>query len=128
MCRWCATYLWKALDKSYNCAFNLISIKGLHAKLWTPKVAGVLVVRISRRPFENPRQNDIWVPVPWPSIEYTIRGKVVASLKSGSWWILWFRICPWLVEAPKVLQLCTNQLVVWFCVDPCEWLSACHSS
>jgi hypothetical protein len=24
-------------------------------------------------------QNDIWVVVMWPSIEYTIRGKVVAS-------------------------------------------------
>jgi len=35
---------------------------------------------------------------------------------------------PWLVLAPKVLQLCSNQLVVWFCVGPCEWLSACHSS
>jgi hypothetical protein len=24
-------------------------------------------------------QNDIWVPIPWLGIEYTIRGKVVAS-------------------------------------------------
>jgi len=28
--------------------------------------------------------------------------------------------CPWLVLAPKVLQQCINQLVVWFCVGPCE--------
>ncbi len=33
-------------------------------------------------------QNDIWVLVPWPSTKYTIRGKVMASLKSGSWWVL----------------------------------------
>jgi hypothetical protein len=30
------------------------------------------------------------------------------------WWILWIRVYPWLVHAPKVFQLCTNQLVVWF--------------
>ncbi len=29
-----------------------------------------------------PKQNDIWVLVPWPSIEYTIRGKV-----RGRWWL-----------------------------------------
>jgi hypothetical protein len=52
--------------------------------------------------------------VPWPATEYTIRGKVVASPKFKPWWVLWVRICSWLVLAPKVLQLCTNQLVVWF--------------
>jgi hypothetical protein len=60
------------------------------------------------------RQNAIWMMVPWQAIEYIIRGKVVASPKSGPWWILWVRICLWLVLAPKVFQLCTNQLVVWF--------------
>jgi hypothetical protein len=60
------------------------------------------------------RQNAIWMLVMWLTTKYTIRGKVVASPKSGPWWILWVRICPWLVLAPKVLQLCTNQLVVWF--------------
>jgi hypothetical protein len=58
-------------------------------------------------------QNDIWVLIPWPSIKYTIRGKVLASPKSRSWWILWIQVCSWLVLAPKVFQLCTNQLV-WF--------------
>jgi hypothetical protein len=49
------------------------------------------------------------------------RGKVVASLKSKLWWVLWVRVCSWLVLALKVLQWCTNQLVVWFCVGSCEW-------
>ncbi len=31
------------------------------------------------------RQNDIWVLVPWPCIENTIRGKVVAYCKSKLW-------------------------------------------
>jgi hypothetical protein len=59
---------------------------------------------------------------------YIIKGNVVASPKSGPWWVLWVRICPWFVLAPKVLWQCTNQLVVWFCAGPCEWLNACHSS
>jgi hypothetical protein len=50
------------------------------------------------------------------------KGEVVASPKSEPWWILWVQVCSWLVLAPKVFKLCTNQLVVWFCVDSCEWL------
>ncbi len=30
-----------------------------------------------------PRQNDIWELVPWPDIEYIIKGKVVPSLSPG---------------------------------------------
>jgi hypothetical protein len=48
-----------------------------------------------------PGQNDIWVLVLWPSIEYTIKGKVVASPKSKPWWILWICVYPWFVCAPK---------------------------
>jgi hypothetical protein len=55
-----------------------------------------------------------WVLAPWPSTKYTIRGKVVASPKSGPWWILWVHVCSWFVRAPKMFKLCTNQLVVWF--------------
>jgi hypothetical protein len=45
--RWCATYCWKTLDEGYNFASNLISIGGLHAKLWGPKVVGVPTLGIS---------------------------------------------------------------------------------
>ncbi len=57
-------------------------------------------------------QNVIWMWASWRGTEYTIRGEVVASPKSGSWWILWIQGCPWFILAPKVLQLCTNQLVI----------------
>ncbi len=40
------TYSWKVLDEGYNFALDLFSIRGLHAKLWAPKVRGVLVARI----------------------------------------------------------------------------------
>ncbi len=49
-----------------------------------------------------------------PTNFMSIRGKVVASFKFGLWWVLWIRVCPWLIRAPKVFQLRTNQLVVWF--------------
>jgi hypothetical protein len=60
---------------------------------------------------------------PWSSIENIIKGKVLTSPKFGPWWVLWVFVCPWLVHAPKVLQLCSNQLVDWLCksvwiVDP----------
>jgi hypothetical protein len=63
---------------------------------------------------EVPGQNAIWMWASWRSTKYIIRGKVVASPKSGPWWVLWVQICPWWVLTPKVPKLCTNQLVVWF--------------
>jgi hypothetical protein len=69
-----------------------------------------------------PGQNDIWVLGLWLGIENTVRGKVVASPKFGLWWVLW-------VHAPKVFQLRTNQLIIWFvqvCVNSwlaCQFLS-----
>jgi hypothetical protein len=54
-CRWCATYRLKDLEKGYNFSLNLISIESMHAKLWAPKGARVLVVGISRLPLGSAR-------------------------------------------------------------------------
>jgi hypothetical protein len=54
VCRWRATYRWKALDDGYNFFLDLISIEAVHAKLWAPKVVGVLVVRILGLPLGSP--------------------------------------------------------------------------
>jgi hypothetical protein len=54
MCRWLATYCWKALDEGYNFSLDFISIEGLHTKLLGPKVVGVTVVKISRLPLGSP--------------------------------------------------------------------------
>jgi len=35
---------WKDLDEGYNFVYYLISIEDLHAKLWAPKVVGMLSV------------------------------------------------------------------------------------
>jgi hypothetical protein len=49
-CRGHATYLWKALDESYNFALDRITIQSLLAKLWGSKVAGVPTSVISGLP------------------------------------------------------------------------------
>jgi hypothetical protein len=54
MCKQRATYHWKALDKGYNFASELITIEGLHRNLCALKVAGVVVVKILRLPLGSP--------------------------------------------------------------------------
>jgi hypothetical protein len=64
----------------------------------------------------------------WLSTKNIIRGKVVASPKSEPWWVLWVCVCLCFVHALKVLQLCTNQLIIWFVqVRENNW-PTCHWS
>jgi len=77
-------------------------------KVMDPQSCGVPFVGV-------PGQNDIWVLVPCPNTEYTIRGKVVASPKSGPWWVLWVHVCPWLVCAPKCSNYALPNLLFSLC-------------
>jgi hypothetical protein len=78
------TYCWKALDKGYNFALDLILIRGLHAKLWGLKVARVPTLAISRLPLGNPGTKcHLDVNFMERHRVYTIRGKVVASPSLG---------------------------------------------
>jgi hypothetical protein len=114
-CRWRATYRWKVLEKGYNFALNIISIGGLHTKLWPLKVAGVPTLGISGLPSGS--LGIKWHlgvgPVAKHRVYYKGEGggfpqvRAVVSLTSSCF-------CMWLVRAPKALKLCTNQLVVWF--------------
>jgi len=52
----------------------------------------------------------------------------MVSPKSKLWWILWVYFCPWLIHAPKMLQLCTNQLVVLFMQVYVNNWPTCHLS
>jgi len=120
-CRWHETYRWKVVDESYNFALDLISIGGLHTKLWGSKVDN-----FGTPTWESWNKKIIWMWASWRGTKYAIRGKVVASPKSGPWWVLWIRVCSWLILAPKVLQLCTNHLVLVLCRF--VWVvDACHS-
>jgi hypothetical protein len=111
-CRWRATYCWKDFDEGYNFALDFISIRGLKTKLWAPKSWKSQLWEFRDSHLGVPKQNDIWVLDPWPCTKYIIRGKVMASLKSGSWWVLWVRVCPWLVCAPK----CCNYALPTCCL------------
>jgi hypothetical protein len=114
---------WRGL----NFVSDLISIEGLHAKLWAPKIPRVLVVRISGLPLGSLETK--WHLGAGPMVRHKIyyKGEGGGFPKFGLWWVLWIRICSWLVLTSKMLQLCTNQLVVWFCASPCEWVITCHS-
>jgi len=78
-CRWHTTYHWKALDKGYNIFLVLISIGGLHAKLWGPKVAGVPTLRISRLPFGSPRTKC--------HLDVGLVERHIVYYKGGRWWL-----------------------------------------
>ncbi len=54
VCKWSATHRWKALNKGYNFALNLIVIESLQRKLCALKVVGVQVVGISGLPLGSP--------------------------------------------------------------------------
>jgi len=49
-----ARYRWKALDKSYNFSLDRTSIRGLLAKLWGSKVAGIPTGVVSGLPRGSP--------------------------------------------------------------------------
>jgi hypothetical protein len=72
-----------------------------------------------------PKQKAIWMWPPWRGAEYTIRGKVVAFPQVWAVVNLVCPNCPWLVLAPKALQLCINHLVLVLCRS--LWVNkACH--
>jgi hypothetical protein len=122
--RWRVTYHWKVLNESYNFASNLISIKGLHTKLWAPKFKGIQVIRISRPPFGSPGTK--WHLGVGPMTKH----RVYYKGEGGDFpqiWIMVSLVSPCLHVARlciKVLQLCTNQLVVSFLqVHVSDWIA-----
>jgi hypothetical protein len=126
--RWHATHQWKVLDEGYNFALDLISIRGLHTKLWGSKVIGVPILGILGLALESPKtkQHLGAGPVARHRVYYKEEGggfpqvRVMLSLMCSC--LLVIRLCT------KVLQLRTNQLVVWFVqVRVSDWIT-CQSS
>jgi hypothetical protein len=114
-CKWRATYHWKALEEGYNFALDLILIEGLHAKLWALNITESQLWEFQDSHLGVLGQNDIWVLVLWPCIEYTLRGKVVASPKSRPCWVLWICVCLWLVYATKCSNYALTNLFFGLC-------------
>ncbi len=114
-CRWLATYRWKALDKGYNFFLDLIAIGGLYTKLWGPKVVGVPTLGISRLPLGSlETKNHLDVSYVERHIVY-YKGEGAGFPQVRAVVNLMNLSCPWLVLAPKMLQLCTNHLVLVLC-------------
>jgi hypothetical protein len=106
---------WKALDKGYNFVSNLITIGGLHMKLWAPKVTRVTFVGISGLPLGSLGTKNHLDVAPVESCRVYYKGEgggfpqvqAVVTLVNPS--------CPWLILAPKMFKLCTNHLVMVLC-------------
>jgi hypothetical protein len=64
-CKWRTTYRWKALDKGYNFAWDLIPIRGFHVKLWAPKVARNPTVGILGLPLGSLEVFSMALRSPW---------------------------------------------------------------
>jgi hypothetical protein len=124
-CRGRVTYRWKALNKGYNFASDLIAIGGLHKKLCTFKVAGVPIVAISGLPLGSPEtKNHLDVAsVERHRVYYKGEGSGFPQVQAVV--SLVCPCCPWLVLAPKVLQLCTNHLM-WVVCRPVWMSEACQ--
>jgi hypothetical protein len=99
-----ATTLLETLSQSKVCTQSYKAPKSRESQLWEFRDSHLRVRG----------QNDIWMWASWRGTKYTIKGKVMASPKSEPWWVLWVWVYSWLVLAPILFKLCTNQLVVWF--------------
>jgi hypothetical protein len=73
-----------------------------------------------------PGKRAIWMKPPRGAVENTIRGKVVASPKSGLWCVMWVRVSPWLVPTPNACRMTSNQLVL--VLDAGSWPNSLISS
>jgi hypothetical protein len=126
--RWHATYSWKTLNKGYNFSSYLASIRGLRKRLWASKMARVPILGISELlTWESWGKWCLNVAFVVNHKEY-YKGEGGGFPKFRSWWVLWVHVCMWLVYAPKVLQLCTKQLVVWFVQVHMNNWPTCHLS
>jgi len=121
-----ATYHCKSLNEGYNFAFDLISIRGLHTKLWAPKVAWVPTLGTSG--LGSPETK-------WHlGVDLVARRKVYYKGEGGGFLQVWvvvsfMNLClPMAHPCTKVFQLWPNQLIVWFVqVHVSNWID-CQSS
>jgi hypothetical protein len=123
-CRGRATYLWKDLDESYNFALDHTLIGGLLAKLWGSKVAGVPVGEISRLPLGSPGKKSHLDEASVESCRVYYKGEGGGFPQVQAVMNLVCPCYPWLILAPRVLQLCTNHFV-WVVCRPMWMSEAC---
>jgi hypothetical protein len=124
-CRECATYCWKGLDEIYNFASDRIAIRGLLAKLWGSKVPKVPFGAISGLSLKSPGKNSHLDVASVESCRVYYKGEGGGFPQVQAVVSLVCPCCPWLVLAPRVLQLCTNHFV-WVVCRPVWVTKACQ--
>jgi len=102
-------------SEGYNFTLDFISIQGLHAKLWRPKVAGVPTSVISGLPLGSPETKSHLDVGPVERCKVYYKGEGDGFPQVWAVVSLVCLCCPWLILAPKVFQLCTNHLVLVLC-------------
>jgi hypothetical protein len=118
VCRWSATYRWKALEESYKFASNLIPIQGLSQELWAPKVLGVQTGTVSGLLLGSPgNKSHLDAGAAEQCKEYYM---VVGDgfPESGPWWVKWVCVARGLSQHQGCSRRCTNPLVVGFDAGP----------
>jgi hypothetical protein len=115
VCRRLVTYHWKALDEGYNFALDHISIKGLLAKLWGSKVAGIPIWAISGLPLGSPETKNHLDVGPMERCRVYYKGEGGGFPQVRAVVSLVCSCCSWLILAPKVFQLRINHLVWVLC-------------
>jgi hypothetical protein len=98
-----ATYCWKAVNESYKFASDRIVIRGLLAKLWGSKVAGVPFGAISGLPIGSPRKNSHLDVASVESCRVYYQGEGDGFPQVRAVVSLVCPCCPWFVLAPRVL-------------------------
>jgi hypothetical protein len=126
-CRRRATNRWKALDEGYNFASDRIAIGGLQKKLCALKVPRVLASGISGLPRRSPGTKSHLDASPVESHRVYYKGEGGGFPQVRAVVSLVCRCCPWLILAPKVLQLCTNHFV-WVACKPVRVSKLVNSS
>ncbi len=99
------TYHCKDLEKGYNFALDLITIRSLHAKLCTPKVVGIPIVGISRLSLESLETKCHLDVAPVENYREYYKGEGGGFLQVRAVMNLVNLSCPWPVLAPKMFQL-----------------------
>jgi hypothetical protein len=89
-----------------------MTIRSLLAKLWGSKVAGVPFGAISGLPSGSPRKNSHLDVASVESCRVYYKGEGGGFPQVRAVVSLVCPCCPWLVLAPRVLQLCTNHFGV----------------
>jgi hypothetical protein len=110
-----ATRRWKALHEGYNFALDCVAIGLCSREISASKVPELQPGTISGLPHGSPGKNSHLDATSAASCRVYCKGEGGGFPQVRAVVSLVCSCCPWLVLAPKVLQLCTNHFVWVMC-------------